>query len=168
MVSLKQVYEGYGPGDAAVWVDGLTDEPQRLAAAVRDAFRRHGGRPGAPGSVSYLFREVGRLVFAQDSRSEALVRLAWHAGAEDVLRGRSGVVEIYTDPLELEALRTALAGAGFTCTKEELTRCTAVRVPLEGRAAEEMRALLEALRRIGGVQRVYTNAEVAGELLESV
>ena len=165
---MKQVYEGYGPGDAAVWVDALTDDPQRTAAAVRDAFFRHGGWPGAPGSVGYLFREVGRLVFAADSRSDALARLASRAGAEDVMTERGGVVEIYTDPLELEAVRTTLEDAGFTHTAQELTRRTAARVPLEGQAAEEMRALLDALRQIGGVRRVYTNAEVAGELLESI
>lgn len=163
-----QVFEGYGPGDAAVWVDCLTDDPERTAAAVRDAFFRHGGWPGAPGSVGYLFREVGRLVFAAGSRSDALVRLAWEAGAEEVMTGRSGVVEIHTDPLELETLRTGLERAGYTAIEQELTRRTAATVPLRGRAAEQMRALLEALRRIGGVRRVYTNAEVAGELLESI
>ena len=165
---MKQVYEGYGPGDTAVWVDCLTDDPPRTAAAVRDAFRRHGGWLGAPGSVGYLFREVGRLVFAANSRSDALVRLAWEAGAEDVMTGRNGVVEIYTDPLELEAVRTALEGAGFAPIEQALVRRTAATVPLMGQAAEEMRRLLDALRRIGGVQHVYTNAEVAGELLESI
>jgi transcriptional/translational regulatory protein YebC/TACO1 len=111
---------------------------------------------------------VGRLVFPAGPRSEALARLAWDAGAEDVMTGRCGVVEIYTDPLELEAVRTTLEGSGFTCAGHELTRRAATTVPLEGSAAEEMRTLLDALRRVGGVRRIYTNAEVAGELLESV
>lgn len=166
--SLRQLYEGYGPGEAAVLVDCLTDDPQSTAAAVRDALVCHGGWPGAPGSVGYLFRDVGRLMFPAGPRSEALVRLAWEAGAEDVMTGRRGVVEIYTDPLELEAVRTTLEGSGFTSAGHELTRRAATTVPLEGSAAEEMRALLDALRRVGGVRRIYTNAEVAGELLESI
>jgi len=165
---LRQVCEGYGPGEAAVLVDYTTDDPQGTAAAVRDALRQHGGWPGAPGSVGYLFRDVGRLVFPAGPRSETLVRLAWEAGAEDVMTGRCGVVEVYTDPLELEAVRTTLEGSGFTSAGHELTRRAATAVPLEGSAAEEMRALLDALRRVGGVRRIYTNAEVAGELLESV
>ncbi|MGH8218162.1 MAG: YebC/PmpR family DNA-binding transcriptional regulator [Steroidobacteraceae bacterium] len=165
---LKQIFEGYGPGEAAVWVDCLTDGPRRIAAEVRAAFLRHGGRLGAPGSVGYLFREVGRLVIPADSRPEALIRLASEAGAEDVMTGRGGMAEVYTDPLELEAVRTTLERAGFTSALHELTRRTAVRVPLEGSAVEEMRALLGELRGVGGVQRIYTNAEAAGELLESV
>ncbi len=166
--SLKQVHEGYGPGEAAVWVDCLTDDPQRTSAAVRDAFLRHGGLPGAPGSVGYLFREVGRLVFPADSQSDALARLARETGAEDVMTGRCGVVEILTDPLEVEAVRTALERSGFVPTINEVTRRAAATIKLEGSAAMEMRALLGELRRIDGVGRIYTNAEVAGELLESV
>jgi transcriptional/translational regulatory protein YebC/TACO1 len=165
---LKQTYEGYGPGEAAVWVDCVTDDPQRTAVAVRDAFLRHAGWLGAPGSVGYLFREVGRLVFPATAQPEALARLAWEAGAEDMMTGRGGVVEIYTDPLELEAVRSSLERAGFASAEHELTRRTAATVRLEGAAAEAMRALLAELRRVGGVQRIYTNAEVAGELLESV
>lgn len=146
----------------------LTDDPPAMPAGVRDAFLRHGGWPGAPGSVSYLFREVGRLVYPAAPRSEALIRLAWEEGAEDVITGRDGVVEVYTDPLELEAVRAALERSGFTSAEHQLTWRPAMTVPLEGSAAEEMRALLEALRRVGGVRRIYTNAEVAGELLESV
>lgn len=165
---MKLVCEGYGPGEAAVWVDCLTDDPQRTTAAVRDAFLRHGGLPGAPGSVGYLFREVGRLVFPAGSQSDALVRLAREAGAEDVMTGRGGVVEVHADPLELEAVRTALEGSGFVPALVGLTRRAAATVPLDGSAAENLRAMLDELRRIAGVRRIYTNAEVAGELLESI
>ncbi len=165
---MSQICEGYGPGEAAVLVDCLAERPVWTAAAVRDALLRHGGWSGAPGSVAYLFREVGRLVFPAGPRSEALVRLAWEAGAEDVMTGRYGVVEVYTDPLELEAVRTTLESSGFTSVGHELTRRAAATVPLEGSAAEDMQALLDALRRVDGVRRIYTNAEVAGELLESV
>ncbi len=162
------VSEGYGPGDAAVWVACVTDDPERTAAEVRAAFLRHGGWPGAPGSVAYLFKEVGRLVFPAGSRSDPLIRLAWDAGAEDVIIGRDGVVEVRTDPWELESVRSQLERAGFTAFESGVTRRAAETVSLEGSAVEHMRELIEALGRINGVQHIYTNAEVAGEVLESV
>jgi|GEM_PF-2198675 len=164
----RQVSEGYGPGDAAVLVDCLTDEPRGTAAAVRSAFFRHGGLPAAPGAVRYLFQEVGRLVFPADARSESLVRLAWEAGAEDVLIGRDGAVEVRTDPIELEAVRSRLERAGFTAAVSAVTQRAATTVSLEGSAADQMKELIAALRRIDGVRRIYTNAEVAGEILESI
>lgn len=161
-------FEGYGPGDSAILVDSLTGDSGRAAAAIRAAFLGHGGRPGAPGSVSYLFREVGRLVFRGGAAQDSLAGAAWDAGAEDVVTGRDGVVEVWTDPVELEAVRSRLAQAGFEPVSSAVTWRTARTVHLAGPAAERMGRLLEALERLDDVQSIYTNAEVAGEVLESV
>jgi transcriptional/translational regulatory protein YebC/TACO1 len=160
--------EGYGPGGSALLACWVADDPVRAAAAVRATLRRHGGWPGAPGSVGYLFNEVGRLAFRGGTESpEALLHLAWQAGAEDVILSRGGTIEVRTDPDELEAVRLRLERAGFAPIASGVTRRAAQSVPLDGAAAEQMIQLVEALGRVEGVRRIYTNAEVAGEVLAS-
>ncbi len=161
-------YEGYGPGDSAVLVDCLTDDPDRTASAVRAAFRGHGGYPGAAGSVAYLFNEVGRLEYPAGARLDSRLGLAWEAGAEDVVVRGDGSVEVLTDPAELEAARARLARAGCEAAASEVTCRPSVTVELSGEAAAEMAELLRALRSLDGVRSVYTNAEAAGELLAGV
>ncbi len=161
-------FEGYGPGDAAVMVDCLTDDRDRTACCVRQAFLRHDGHPGAAGSVAYLFKEVGRLIYPAGARLDACLRLAWQAGAEEVLVGRDGSLEVLTDPAELETVRSSLGHAGCEPVRSERTFRAAVQVELTGEAALRMAALLQALASLDHVRSVYTNAEMAGELLESV
>lgn len=161
-------FEGYGPGDSAVLVDCLSDDPGRTAGAVRGAFLSHGGHPGAPGSVAYLFHEVGRLEYPPGARLDSRLRLAWHAGAEDVVVSQDGAVEVLTDPIELEAVRSRLARAGCEAAASEVTCRASIRVELSGAAAAEMTGLLRALGSLHDVRSIYTNAEVAGELLASV
>jgi transcriptional/translational regulatory protein YebC/TACO1 len=161
-------HEGYGPADAAVLVDCLTDDRERTAGAVRSAFLASGGRLGAAGSVAYLFNEVGRLVYAAGSGVDSLLGLAWAAGAEDVMQDVRGTVEVRTDPIELESVEWRLAAAGFTAAVREVTWRAAVSVPLEGAPAEQMTRLIDALERLDDVQSIYTNAEVAGEVLASI
>lgn len=161
-------FEGYGPGDSAVIVDCLTADRERAAAAVRGAFLGHGGYPGATGSVAYLFKDVGRLVYPAGARLDIRPELVWEAGAEDVSVGREGSVEVLTDPAELEAVRASLARAGFEPLASEVTCRASVKVELSGEEAAEMAGLLRALESLEDVRSVYTNAEMAGELLASV
>ncbi len=161
-------FEGYGPGDSAVLVDCLTDDPDRTASAVRAAFLSHGGHPGAADAVAYLFNEVGRLAYPAAARLESHLELAWQAGAEDVAVSRDGSVEVLTDPVELEAVRASLARAGCEPLASEVTYRPSVKVELSGETAAQMTGLLRALESLHDVRSVYTNAEVAGELLASV
>ncbi len=161
-------FEGYGPGDSAVMVDCLTDNRDRTASEVRATLLSHGGHPGAAGSVGYLFKEVGRLTYAAGTPLESRLGLAWEAGAEDVVVGRKGSVEVLTDPAELEAVRSRLIRAGCEPMASEMTYRASVTVELSGEAAAEMMGLLRALGSLGDVRSIYTNAEVAGELLAGV
>jgi transcriptional/translational regulatory protein YebC/TACO1 len=161
-------FEGYGPRDCAVIVDCLTDDRDRTAAAVRGAFLSHGGHPGAAGSVAYLFKQVGRLVYPARARLDSHPGLAWEAGAEDVSVRRDGSVEVLTDPAELEAVRSSLAQASGEPIARGLTCRASVGVELSGEEAAELARLLRALESLEDVRSVYTNAETAGELLASV
>jgi transcriptional/translational regulatory protein YebC/TACO1 len=162
------LYEGYGPGESAVIVDCRIDDRERTRVQLRHAFSSHGGRLGATGSVAYLFKEVGLLEFPPAARSESFAALAWQAGAEEVVVNRKGSVEVLTDPVELEAVRAALAQAGHSAVKSERTCRAAAAVKLAGATAVEMWGLFRALAAVEGVQAIYTNAEIAGEVLAKV
>jgi transcriptional/translational regulatory protein YebC/TACO1 len=159
--------EAYGPGGAALIVDCRTDSRDRTVAQVRQVVRAHGGYPGARGAVSYLFNEVGRLVFAPGTDGARLTRVAVHAGAEDVIPGRAPQpsVEVLTDPIDFETVRAALQAAGFVPISAQVTYRASITVPLEGEAAVAMLHLIEALKDLNDVENVYTNVEIPDEVL---
>ena len=158
-------YEGYGPGDCALLVDCVTSDRPATQRALRSAFRQHGGHLAATGAVAYLFNEVGLLTFAPDTPAAPLRRCAWQAGAEDVIVGPEGAIEVLTDPPELQAVGSRLTRAGFAPLEAEVTWRAADRVGVAGEAARELLALIERLHGLTEVRSVYTNAEIASELL---
>jgi transcriptional/translational regulatory protein YebC/TACO1 len=161
-------YEGYGPGDCAVMVDCVTGDPERTASAVREAFLRHGGRPGAGGSVAYLFKEVGRLLYPPSAGLGSQPGVVWEAGAEEVEVGRDGSVEVLTDPVEIDTVRSKLALSGHVAAATDVTYRSSARVVLGAQDAARLAGLVRALETLDGVRSIYTNAENAGELLASV
>jgi transcriptional/translational regulatory protein YebC/TACO1 len=154
--------EAYGPGGAAVIIDCRTDNRDRTVAQVRQIVREHGGYPGAQGSVSYLFNEVGRLVFPPGTDAARLTTAAMQAGAEDVIPAS---LEVLTDPIDLESVRGALQAAGFVPTSTEVTQRASITIPLAGEAAISMVHLIEALKNLNDIENVYTNAEIPNEVL---
>ena len=158
-------FEGYGPGGAAVIVDCLTDNPKRTVAELRHVFTKYGGALGAPGSVAYLFKAVARMSFAPATDEAALRRLAFDAGAEDIVEGAAGAIEVLADPRESDAVRARLAAAGFAPVYCDLTERASLAVPLAGATADCMRRLQAALRELQDVQGVYSNAEISDEVV---
>jgi transcriptional/translational regulatory protein YebC/TACO1 len=161
-------YEGYGPSDSAVVVDCRTDDRERMRGELRRAFASHGGRLGAAGSVAYLFKEVGLLEYPCGGPCEPLADLAWRAGAEEVVVNGKGSAQVLTDPIELVAVRSSLAAGGYHPAKSEVTYRAAAGVKLVGAAATQIVQLFQALQSLEGVEAIYTNAEIAGEVLASV
>jgi transcriptional/translational regulatory protein YebC/TACO1 len=159
--------EAYGPGGAALIVDCRTDSRDCTIALVRQAVVAHGGHVGAPGAVSYLFNEVGRLVFRPGTDVARLTGAAVQAGAEDVIRAGAPrpSVEVLTDPIDFETVRVALQAAGFVPISAQVTYRASITVPLEGAAAVAMLHLIEALKDLNDVENVYTNAEIPDEVL---
>lgn len=158
-------YEGYGPGGVAVMVKCLTDNRNRTVSDVRYAFTRHGGNLGADGSVGYLFNQVGLIAFAPGLDEEKVMEAALEAGAEDVVANEDGSIEVLTDPGEFERVRDALTKAGFTAAAAEVTMRASTSTPLAGEQAQSMLAMLEALEDLDDVQDVYSNADIAGDVL---
>jgi transcriptional/translational regulatory protein YebC/TACO1 len=159
--------EAYGPGGAALIVDCRTDSRDRTVAQVREVVRAHGGHMGARGAVSYLFNEVGRLVFPPGTDATRLTRVAVQAGAEDVIAAGAPQrsLEVLTDPIDFETVRVALQAAGFVPISAQVTYRASITVPLEGETAVAMLHLIEALNDLNDVENVYTNVEIPDEVL---
>src|SRR3954468_9029122 len=151
-------YEGYGPAGAAVIVDTLTDNRTRTVAEVRHAFSKFGGNMGTEGSVAFLFKHVGQLLFAPGTSEDKLMEAALEAGAEDVVAHDDGSLEVLTGPYEFTAVRAALDKAGFKAELAEVTMKPGNETELAGDQAATMQKLLDALEGLDDVQDVYTSA----------
>ena len=158
-VQYEQIrYEGYGPNGAAVIVDTLTDNRTRTVAEVRHAFTKHGGNMGSEGSVAFLFRHCGQMVFAPGTDEDRLMEAALEAGADDVIANDDGSIEVVTDPYEFSRIRAALEAAGFKAELAEVTMKPSSETAFAGEDAQRMQKLLDALEALDDVQDVYTTA----------
>ena len=155
-------YEGYGINGAAVIVDCMTDNRTRTVADVRHAFSKHGGNLGTDGSVAFLFRHCGQIVFAPGTDQDRLLEVALDAGADDVIDNDDGSIEVITAPQKFVAVKEALAKAGFKPELAELTMKPTTEVPLAGEDAARMQKLLDAFEALDDVQEVYTTAVLEG------
>ena len=155
-------YEGYGINGAAVIVDCMTDNRTRTVADVRHAFSKHGGNLGTDGSVAFLFRHCGQIVFAPGTDQDRLLEVALDAGADDVIDNDDGSIEVITAPQDFVAVKEALAKAGFKPELAELTMKPTTEVPLAGEDAARMQKLLDAFEALDDVQEVYTTAVLEG------
>ena len=153
-------YEGYGINGAAVIVDCMTDNRTRTVAEVRHAFSKYGGNMGAEGSVAFLFKHCGQLLFAPGTPEEQLLELALDVGAEDVITHDDGSLEVITAPFEFTRIRSALEESGLKPELAEVTMRPGTDVDLDIEQHEAMQKLLDALENLDDVQSVYTNANL--------
>jgi YebC/PmpR family DNA-binding regulatory protein len=154
-------YEGYGVAGAAVLVRCLTDNRTRTVAEIRHAFTKNSGNLGADGSVAYLFKHCGQIVFAPGTSEERVMEAALEAGAEDVLTNEDGSIEVITAPQDFEAVKAGLEKAGLKPGIAEVTMKPSIEVSLSGEEAAKMRRLLDALENLDDVQEVHTTAALA-------
>jgi YebC/PmpR family DNA-binding regulatory protein len=153
-------YEGYGINGAAVIVDCMTDNRTRTVAEVRHAFSKHGGNMGAEGSVAFLFKHCGQLLFAPGTNEELLLELALDAGADDVITHADGSLEVTTAPFEFTKIREILESAGLKPELAEVSMRPETDVDLDTNQSEAMQKLLDALENLDDVQSVYTNVNL--------
>lgn len=159
-------YEGYGIGGAAIIVDCMTDNRVRTVAEVRHAFSKYGGNLGTEGSVAFQFKHCGQFVFAPGAAGhpgvseDKVMEVALEAGAEDVIAGEDGSIEVLCAPPDFEAVKAALVAAGLNPELAEVTMRAENTVALEGDDAERMQKLLDVIEDLDDVQDVYHNAEI--------
>lgn len=153
-------YEGYGINGAAVMVDCLTDNRTRTVADVRHAFTKYGGNLGTDGSVSFLFKHCGQMIFAPGTDENALMEVALNAGAEDIINNDDGSLEVITAPGDFVEVKQRLESAGFKPEMAEVTMKADTEVTFTGDDAVKMQKLLDALEDLDDVQEVYTTAAI--------
>lgn len=150
-------YEGYGPGGAAVIVDCLTDNRNRTLAEVRHAFSRNGGNLGADGSVAFMFRRCGRLLFAPGADADAVMEAAIEHGADEVDGDAENGVEVVSPPEVFPALLEGLRAAGLRPEFAAVVMRPENETALTGAEAGKARKFLEALEDLDDTQEVHTN-----------
>jgi len=153
-------YEGYGIGGAAILIDCMTDNRVRTVAEVRHAFSKYGGNLGSEGSVAFQFRHCGQFVFAPGTNEDAVMAAALDAGADDVVTGDDGSIEVLSSPAEFEAVQAGLAKAGLVPEIAEVTMRPENVVALAGEDAARMQKLIDVIEDLDDVQAVYHNAEL--------
>ena len=158
-VSYEEIrYEGYGIAGAAVVVDCMTDNRVRTVAEVRHAFAKNGGNMGAEGSVAFLFKHCGQLLFAPGTSEDKVMEAALDAGAEDVIAHDDGSIEVITAPHDFLAVKDKLEKAGLKAELAEVTMKPVTESLLTGDDALKMQKLMDALESLDDVQEVYTSA----------
>ncbi len=157
------VYEGYGPGGVALYIEVLTDNRNRTVGEVRHVLTKHGGHLGAAGCVAYLFEKRGLISLeAAGLDTDALLEGALEAGAEDVVES-GDTLEVVTEPGRLEVVRRGLEARGFRPASAGVSLQPSSTVSLEGDEAEGMLRLADALEDLDDVQNVYANYDISEE-----
>jgi transcriptional/translational regulatory protein YebC/TACO1 len=138
----------------------MTDNRIRTVAEVRHAFSKYGGNLGTEGSVAFQFKHCGQLLFAPGISEEKVMEVALEAGAEDVIGGDDGSIEVLTAPADFEAVKKALEAAGLAPELAEVTMRAGNPIALAGEDAARMQKLLDVLEDLDDVQDVFHNAEL--------
>jgi len=158
-------YEGYGPGGVAIIVETLTDNRNRTVGDVRHLLTKYGGNLGSSGSVAYLFDKKGLLVFDSEGiDQDALIEAAMEADALDVVE-EADCVEVQTSPETFHAVKESLEAQSFVATSAEVAMVPQAMVKLDGREAESMLKLMEALDDHDDVRQVFANFDISEEAM---
>ena len=158
------VYEGYGPGGSAVMLDIMTDNRNRTAADIRHLFSKYGGNLGETGCVGWMFKQ--KAIFIVDKETyddeEKLMMVVLEAGADD-LKAETDSFEITAAPEDFNAVAQALEDNKIETVQSEITMLPDTTVKLEGKDADKMLSLIDALEEHDDVQNVYSNYEIDEE-----
>ena len=163
----EAIFEGYGPGGVAILVKALTDNKNRTTGEIRHIFSKHGGNLGSPGSVAWQFEEKGIIYIEKDKANEDTVfEIAVEAGAEDV-KTEGDTYEVYTSPKDFENVKKAFVDANIEIQNADITMVPQSTVRVDGKDAERLLKLLDALEDNDDVQKVYANFDIPEEVLQS-
>ena len=152
-------YEGYGPGGVALIIDAMTDNPVRTVSDVRHALSKHGGNLGTSGSVAFQFTRLGEIALASNApgAEDKIIETALDAGADDV-QTQAGQSTVLCTPENFEAVKKALATAGFVSLRADVVMRPQNRVAVTDDITETLHDLIEWLEELDDVQDVYHNA----------
>jgi YebC/PmpR family DNA-binding regulatory protein len=161
-------YEGYAPGGVAVLVEVLTDNRNRTASDIRNLFTRYGGALSEAGSVSWMFDRVGLIALDRSKvKEDDVLSAALDAGAEDI-RTAGDVFEVVSSPEQFFKVKQALERAKLPILSADVTLVPKSTVRVEGKDAQRVLQLMDALEEHDDVQRAYANFDIPDEILQQV
>ncbi|MBN1465338.1 YebC/PmpR family DNA-binding transcriptional regulator [candidate division KSB1 bacterium] len=161
------VYEGYGPGGVAIYLEALTDNRNRTVAEIRHLLTRYGGSLGENGSVAWMFHRKGIIsVPAAQTTEDDLMMIALDAGADDIEREDDAFL-LKADIASFEAVKETLEKNGITYKSAELTMEPKNTIPVEGKQAEQVLRLMDALEEHDDIQSIYANFDIADSVIEA-
>ena len=160
-VSYEEVsYEGYGPGGVAVYLQALTDNRNRTLPEIRHLFSKFGGNLGESNCVSWMFEKKGYIIIPKDKASEeALLEVVLDAGGDDV-RDDGENWEVLSPPERLHAVNEALSRKGIRATSAEISMVPKNTVKIEGKKAQQLLSMMEALEEHDDVQNAWANFDI--------
>jgi YebC/PmpR family DNA-binding regulatory protein len=161
-------YEGYGPGGVALYIEVLTDNKNRAVSEIRHILTRHNGSLGESGSVGWMFKKTGIVsVPAKNASEDDLMMATLDAGAEDIsLDGAEFTIK--TEAGRLEAVKKALDENNIAYENAEISMEASTTIKIEGKNAENLLKLMDALEEHDDVQNVYSNFDIDDSLLEEL
>jgi YebC/PmpR family DNA-binding regulatory protein len=161
-------YEGYGPGGVALAIQSMTDNKNRTSGEIRHILAKHGGSLGEVGCVTWMFEKKGQIIVTADSSLEdKLMEVVLDAGGEDVLNTGEAFI-VATAPNDFERVRDAIQAAGLQIESAEVRLIPNTTKHLEGKEAERMLKLMEALEDHDDVQAVAANFDIDDALIEQL
>jgi YebC/PmpR family DNA-binding regulatory protein len=160
-VSYEEVsYEGYGPGGVAVYVQALTDNRNRTLPEIRHLFTKYGGNLGESNCVAWMFEKKGYIVLSKDKASEeTLLEVVLESGGDDV-RDDGDNWEVLTPPERVHAVKEVLAARSIQVASAEVSMVPKNTVRLEGKKAQQLLAMMEALEEHEDIQNVWANFDI--------
>jgi len=162
------IYEGYGAGGVAILVDVLTDNKNRTVAEIRHLFAKHGGNLGETGCVAWMFARKGLITLHTNQIDEdTLLELVLEAGGDDI-KTEAEAYEIVTAPEAFEDVRSTLEQKGLTFDVAEVTMMPQNTVPVEGKQAEQVLRLMEALDDQDDVRKAHANFDISDEVMAAL
>jgi len=160
-------YEGYGPGGVALMIESLTDNKNRTVGEIRFMLGKYNGNLGAENSVAWMFQRKGHVLIEKGKvEEEKLLNLALESGAEDV-NDDGSVWEIITPPETFEAVRDAIKAQGIEIGNAEVAMLPKNTVKIEGKEAQQMLKLMEAIEDHDDVQHVWANFDIEEKEIEA-
>jgi len=162
------VYEGYGPGGCAVYIESLTDNKKRAVADIRHIFSKSGGNLGENGCVGWMFDKKGLISVPKENVDEdSLMEAALEAGAEDV-KDEGSTFDIITETEDFETVKNEIEKANYKYDLAEVTMIAQNTIALQGKDAEQMIKLMDRLEDCDDVQKTYTNADIDDDILKQI
>jgi len=161
------VYEGYGPGGVALYIDVMTDNKNRTVAEIRHILGKYGGSMGESGSVAWMFAKEGVVnIPTENTTEDDLMLIALDAGAEDIST-EDDMFVLSTKAGDLESVKKALEENGITYASAEVAMVPSSTVKVDGKNAESLLKLMDLLEEHDDVQNIYSNFDIDDSIIEA-